>query len=95
MRFRICDNGRERITPATMQLIEQTFAPEAPINEGTEITMADGERWLAAIAVGFAGEGGEFLVSSGPEESAPAGRIARDAALRCFREFLLASAPAP
>jgi hypothetical protein len=90
--FRICDAGRERIEPATIQLIEQTFAPTTPINEGTEITMAEGERWVAAISVGPQGDAGEFLLSSGPQESARTGRASRNDALRQFREFLQASA---
>jgi hypothetical protein len=55
MKLRVCDPGRERIVPASLELVERTFAPDASINDGTEITLAEGERWLAAIAIGAAG----------------------------------------
>jgi hypothetical protein len=91
MRFRICVAGREHIVPASLELVERTFAPGVPINDGTEITLADGERWLAAIAVGAADAADEFLVSGAADEVAPASiRAARSEALRRFREFLLA-----
>jgi hypothetical protein len=92
MKLRICDAGRERIVPASLELVEHTFAPGAPINDGTEITLAEGERWLAAIAVGTAGATDEFLVSGSVVEAAPVStRAARSEALRRFREFLLAA----
>jgi hypothetical protein len=89
MILRICDNGRERIVPASADLVEQVFAPEAPIADGTEITLAEGDRWLAALAVGAPGGAGEFLLSGAegerPTISGPAGR---GDTLRRFREFL-------
>jgi hypothetical protein len=91
MRLRICDAGRERIVPASLELVERTFAPNASINDGTEITLAEGDRWLAAIAVGSAGAADEFLLSGASGEAAPvSGRAARSEALRRFREFLAA-----
>ncbi|HEU4473634.1 MAG TPA: hypothetical protein VFR72_02290 [Gemmatimonadales bacterium] len=89
MILRVCDNGRERIVPASAELVEQVFAPEVPIADGTEITLAEGDRWLAAVAVGEPGEAGEFLLS-GAEGETPtvSGQATRDVALRRFREFL-------
>jgi hypothetical protein len=89
MILRVCDNGRQRIVPASAELVEQVFAPEAPIAGGTEITLAAGDRWLAAVAVGAPGDAGEFLLS-GAEGETPtaAGQAPRDVALRRFREFL-------
>jgi hypothetical protein len=95
MKLRVCDAGRERIVPASLELVERTFAPSASINDGTEITLAEGERWLAAIVVGAAGAPDEFLLSGAGGETAPASsRVARSEALRHFREFVLASAAA-
>ncbi len=89
MILRICDNGRERIVPASFELVEQVFAPDAPIADGTEITLAEGERWLAALAVGQAGGPAEFLLSGAIGESATvSGQAGRSDALRRFREFL-------
>ena len=89
MILRVCDNGRERIVPASAELVDQVFAPEAPIADGTEITLAEGDRWLAAVAVGEPGQAGEFLLS-GAEGETPtvSGQAPRDVALRRFREFL-------
>ncbi len=93
MKLRICDAGRERIVPASLELVERTFAPSASIDDGTEITLAEGERWLAAIAIGAAGAADEFLLSGADGEAAPvSSRAARSEALCRFREFLLASA---
>jgi hypothetical protein len=93
MRLRICDAGRERFVPASLEVVEQAFAPSASLNDGTEITLAEGQRWLAAIVVGIAGSADEFLVSAAAGEDAPvSGRAARSEALRQFREFLLANA---
>jgi hypothetical protein len=93
MKLRICDAGRERLVPASLEQVEQTFASSASLNDGTEITLAEGERWLAAIVVGTAGSADEFLVSGAAGEAAPvSGRAARSEALRRFREFLLGSA---
>jgi hypothetical protein len=96
MRLRICDGERERILPASVEAVEQTFAPEATIREGTEITLADGERWVAALAVGAQAGGGpeceEFLLSGDTAEHGPlSGRVLRDEVLQRFREFVLSS----
>lgn len=89
MILRVCDNGREQIVPASRELVEQVFAPDASIADGTEITLADGDRWLAALAVGPPGETGEFLLSGAVGETATvSGQAARSDALRQFREFL-------
>jgi hypothetical protein len=48
MNLRICDGERERRVPASVELVEQAFASGVPIREGTEITLVEGERWLAA-----------------------------------------------
>jgi hypothetical protein len=84
--LRICDNGRERITSASLDLVEQTFAPEAPVSDGLEVSLADGDRWLAAIAVGAPGTSGEFLISG--HQAAISGTVSRSEALSRFREFL-------
>jgi hypothetical protein len=89
MILRVCDNGREKIEPASPELVEQVFAPEASIADGTEITLAEGERWLAALAVGTPGGPAEFLMSGAIGDAAIAsGQAARSDALRRFREFL-------
>jgi hypothetical protein len=95
MNLRICDGEREHKVPASIELVEQAFAPGLPIREGTEITLTDGERWLAALAVGSpmmaAGdEAEEFLLSGATGEAAePSGRVGRSEALRLFRRFVL------
>jgi len=92
MKLRVCDAGRERIVPASLDLVEHTFASSAAINDGTEITLSEGERWLVAIAIGAAGAADEFLLSGAGGEAAPmSSRAARSEALRKFREFVLAA----
>jgi hypothetical protein len=87
--LRICDNGNERIVPASAELVEQVFAPEAAIADGTEITVADGDRWLAAVAVGSQGSAAEFLLSGADGERPTAsGQAGRGDTLRRFRDFL-------
>lgn len=89
MILRICDNGREQIVPASRELVEQAFAPDASIADGTEITLAEGDRWLAALAVGTPGGSAEFLLSGAVGETATvSGQAGRGDALRRFREFL-------
>ena len=89
MILRICDNGQERIVPASGELVEQVFAPDATIADGTEITLAEADRWLAALAGGAPGAAGEFLLSGAVGERATvSGQAARGDALRRFREFL-------
>jgi hypothetical protein len=85
-RLRICDNGREQITPASADLVERTFAPEAPVSDGLEVSLAEGDWWLAAIAVGAAGTPAEFLVS-GDDLASPV-ILSRTQALERFRGFL-------
>ncbi len=89
MVLRICDNGHERVVPASPALVEEVFAPETPHADGTEITLAEGERWLAALVVGAQGSESEFLLSGAAGEMATAsGQAARTDALRRFREFM-------
>lgn len=89
MILRICDNGREQVVPASRELVEQVFAPDASIADGTEITLAEGDRWLAALAVGAQGGTAEFLLSGAVGETATvSGQAGRSDALRRFREFL-------
>jgi hypothetical protein len=89
MILRICDNGREQIVAASSELVEQVFAPEASIADGTEITLAEADRWLAALVVGAPGDSAEFLLSGAVGETATvSGPADRSDALRRFREFL-------
>lgn len=89
MILRICDNGNEQLEPASAERVEQVFALCAPISDGTEITLADGERWLTAMAVGAAGSPTEFLLSGADGETATvSGIAARSEVLRLFREFM-------
>ena len=89
MILRICENGQEQISPASRDLVERVFAPEAAIADGTEITMAEGDRWLAALAVGEPGGATEFLLSGAVGDTATvSGQAARSDALQKFREFL-------
>lgn len=92
MKLRICDGERERFAPASIELVEEAFAQGVPMREGAEIALADGERWIAAIAVGRSATGSdaEFLLSgmTGGAEP-PSGRVSRSEALSRFREFVL------
>ena len=89
MILRICDNGSEQVESASPARVSQVFAPDAPIAEGTEITVAEGDRWLTAMAVGEAGTPTELLVSGAVGETATiSGIAARSEALRLFREFM-------
>ena len=89
MILRICDNGNEQLEPASAERLEQVFAPCAPIADGTEITVAEGERWLTAMAVGAPGTPTELLMSGADGETATvSGIAARSEALRLFREFM-------
>ena len=91
MILRICDNGRERLEPASPERLTQVLAPEAVIADGTEITVAEGELWLTALSVGEPGSAAELLMS-GADGEAPtvSGTASRPEALRLFREFLAA-----
>ncbi|MBA3318427.1 MAG: hypothetical protein H0T50_10105 [Gemmatimonadales bacterium] len=89
MILRVCDNGREQVVPAAPELVESVFAPDTEIADGTEITPAEGDRWVAALAVGARGGPGEFLLSGAAGETATvSGQAGRSEALRRFREFL-------
>jgi hypothetical protein len=89
MILRICDHGNEQIEPASPERVEQVLAPDAPIADGTEITLAEGERWLTAMTVGAAGTPSELLMSGADGETATvSGIMARSEALQLFREFM-------
>jgi hypothetical protein len=91
MNLRICDSGHEQILPASIELVERAFASDAPIRDATEIALAEGERWIAALAVGTPGGPDEFLVTGADGEvPVPSGKVARAEALRRFREFMSA-----
>ena len=91
MILRICDNGHERLEPASTERVAQVLAPEATIADGTEITVAEGERWLTALAVGSPGSAAELLMSGADGETPTvSGTAARSEALRLFREFMAA-----
>jgi hypothetical protein len=98
MNLRICDGEGERIWPASVEVVEQAFAPSVRMRMGTEISLADGERWLAAVALGAreGGTGGEterFLLTNANGDNATlSDPVGRGEALRRFREFLLARA---
>jgi hypothetical protein len=98
MYLRICDGERERIGPASMRAVEQAFAPGVPMLPGTEISLADGDRWLTAVPLdaregGTSGETEEFLLMSASENGAAlSGPVGRSEALQRFREFVLARA---
>lgn len=91
MKLRICDGERERIAPASIELVEEAFAQGVPMREGAEIALADGERWIAAIAVGPSATGSDEFLLSGMTGGAapPSGRVSRTEALSRFREFVL------
>jgi hypothetical protein len=89
MILRICDNGNEHVEPASPARMDEVFAPAAPIADGTEITVAHGERWLTAMVVGPPGTPAELLLSGADGEVATVtGMAARAEALRLFREFV-------
>jgi hypothetical protein len=99
MRLRICDGQREQIVPASIETMEQAFAPGASLRLGTEITLSNGERWLTAIALGAVkaaeGEIEQFLLSSAGDRSSPrVGRVGRGELLDQFRKFLDQGGPA-
>jgi hypothetical protein len=89
MNLRICDGERERKIPGSIEILEELLAPEIAIREGTEITLVDGERWLAAVALG--GEGGDeqFLLSGAG--GGVSFRVGRREMLRQFRQFISTS----
>jgi hypothetical protein len=89
MRLRICDGERERTAPASLDLVEEAFTL-LPIGDGYEIAVADGERWIAAIAVqNRPAEEVEFLLSGvDGDATPPSGRVSRSEALKRFRDFI-------
>lgn len=94
MKLRICDGERERIVPASLEMVALALAPGVTVRMGTEITLVDGGRWLAALAVDTVtpqtGEESEqFLLSGGSGGTAVVtGRLGRSEVLRRFRQFL-------
>jgi uncharacterized protein YbjT (DUF2867 family) len=98
MKFRICDGLQERVVPASIEVVEQVFAPGVPMRPGTEISLVDGERSLVAIALGTPSTGGdddreEFLLTSTHRaDAALSGPVGRREVLRRCREFVLARA---
>ena len=98
MNLRICDGERERIWPASVELVEQAFAAGVPMRAGTEISLADGDGWLVAVALGAresspSGETEEFLLTSSRGHGAAlSGPVRRSEMLRRFREFVLSRA---
>lgn len=93
MNLRICDGGRERTMPASVELVERTLAPGTAIRAGTEITLAEGDRWLAAIAIegrAPADETTDLYLLVGEEETGKQlGPMERPEAVRWFVEFLV------
>ena len=94
VRLRICDGEHEFIVPATVEEIERAFASLEPLRIGTEITLARGPRWLAALALETPvmranEEPPQFLLSGGTSGRAVvSGRLGRSEVLRRFRAFL-------
>ena len=94
VRLRICDGEGERILAAAVPVLEQVFAPRLEVRPGTEISLADADRTLVALALGRPepganGEAGEFLLSRvNGEHAALSGPVSRREALRLFREFI-------
>ena len=99
MKLRICDGERESVVPASIEMVEQALAAGTAVRIGTEITLADGPRWLAALALEpTAPRAGEeplqFLLSGGTSGRAVvSGRLGRSEVLRRFRAFLEESGP--
>jgi hypothetical protein len=99
MKLRICVGEQESIVPASLDMVERAFAAETAVRIGTEITLADGARWLAALALEpptpRAGEEPlQFLLSGGTSGRAVvSGRLGRSEVLRRFRAFLEEAEP--
>jgi hypothetical protein len=91
MILRICDNGHEQLEAASVERVAEVLAPEAPIADGTEITLADGESWVTAMAIGSPGSSAELLLSGADGETPTvSGTAGRAEALRFFCEFMAA-----
>lgn len=97
MILRICDGERERITPASLDGVEQAFAADVAIRMGTEISLVEGDCWLVAVAIGtsdgFEGGGTEefLLTSANGNDAALSGPVDRREVVHRFREFVRAS----
>jgi hypothetical protein len=94
VRLRNCDGEGERIVEASIFLLEQAFAPTV-FRPGTEISLSDGTQILVALSLGrpesTTSQTDEFLLSRVTGEHASlSGPVTREAALRHFREFMLA-----
>jgi len=89
MKLRVCDGERERSGPASLDLLEAAFAYHSMSN-GHEIALADGQRWIAAVAViERPGRQVEFLLSGETGDRVPlSGRTSLGEALQRFRDFL-------
>jgi hypothetical protein len=100
MRLRICNGEHESVVPASIEAVEQAFALPEPVRVGTEITLADGQRWLAALVLEPptprpGEEPMQFLLSGGTSGRAVvSGRLGRTEVLRRFRAFLEQTEPA-
>jgi hypothetical protein len=70
--------------------VREAFTP-AEISDGYEVALADGERWIAAVAVDSGRSGDpEFLLTGDRGRSPAGGRVSRSEALRQFQDFVLA-----
>ena len=99
MKLRICDGEHESIVPASLEMVEQAFSADTSVRIGTEIALADGARWLAALALeppaARAGEEPlQFLLSGGTSgQAVVTGRLGRSEVLRRFRAFIQDAGP--
>jgi hypothetical protein len=99
MKLCIFEGGRESVMPASIETVERAFARNEAVRIGTEITLADGARWLAALALeASAPRAGEeplqFLLSGGTSGRAVvSGRLGRSEVLRRFRAFIEETEP--
>ena len=88
MRLRICDGAGERILPATLERVEEVFAPDGATAPGTEITLAAGEHWLSATVLGL-NDRAVYLMSGGARVDVIAlGHTKWNDARQQFRDFL-------
>ena len=92
MRLRICDGEFQRILPASRELLEEAFGPTSAAAPGTEITLADGDRWLSATVLALT-EGAVYLMAGRAGLGVIVmGRTPWDDARQQFREFFAAEA---
>jgi hypothetical protein len=98
MKLRICDGERERVWPASVELVDQAFTPGVPIRPGTEISLADGDGWLVAVALdaqdsSTSGGTEQFLLTSTDGDgTALSGPVDKGEMLRRFRDFVISRA---